>query len=83
MKKIILIFALIAMSLSFTDCNKSNKLSANQPDIYCIWITHGSAPKTFYGCAETKSEMQQELIKIRDSNQFSEVTTKATCSECQ
>ncbi len=83
MKKIILIFVI---ALAFTACKKSNKMSANStastPDIYCIWLTHGTSPKTFYKCVETQEEMQAEAIKIRDSNQFSEITRKATCSEC-
>lgn len=83
MKKVILIFALIAMSLSFTDCKKSSKLNATQPDIYCIWILHDSSPKTFYKCVETQEEMQQESIIIRNNNQFSEVVRKATCADCQ
>lgn len=88
MKKVILIFAVIVLSLSFTDCKKSSKLSATT-DVQCIWVTNGGAngtTKYFYKCASTTgspSEYQNECIKLRDAGLFHTDVVKSTCSECQ
>ncbi len=86
MKKVILIFTLIALSISFTDCNKISKTSqapATAEDIYCVWVVNSDNVKVFYECVETKEKMESESIRLRNANMFPSSTRKATCSECQ
>lgn len=86
MKKVILILALISLSLSFTDCKKSNKTSQSPATkVMCMWLTNGSS-RTFYKCMDittSSTAYQNECISLRDAGKFHDDVQKATCSECQ
>lgn len=86
MKKVILIFAVIALSIPFTDCKKSSKTSQTPATkVYCMWLTNGSS-RTFYKCMDvtnSQAAYQQECISLRDAGKFHDDVEKSTCSECQ
>ncbi len=83
MKKVILIFALTLMSLSFIDCNKKTTIVPISQPVYCVWIEHTNSPRTFYKCVETDAEMQQLNIQLRNANIEHVEFRKATCAECK
>ena len=83
MKKIILIFALISLSISFTACKKNSKKSQTPSVVYCIFTTSSTNVKSFYKCTDSEEEMQSEMIKLRNEGVFASTSEKSTCSECQ
>ena len=84
MKKVILVFALVSLCLSFVDCKKNGKSNAITPTVYCMYTKNDPAAKVYRGCATSKEEMQNKAIEFRDAGYFQFTTVeKSTCQECQ